>query len=165
MGMQATDAAAQQQGTTATTVDSSSPTKEMSFEELCEYFAKDQFAAKCLGARVDSYEPGKSVVSMTIDDRHHNAQGFVMGGTIMGLCDFALAVVANANQTPSCSVNHSCDMLRRVRGKRLIATGVCAKEGRSMCFYEINVHDELGTHVARMSATTMRTPYVAPTGN
>lgn len=137
----------------------------MDIEQLRAYFADDEFATKCLGAQVDSYEPGRGVVSMTLDDRHHNAQGFVMGGVIMALCDFALAVVSNSNQTPGCSVNHSCDIMRRVKGERLIGTAVCTKEGRSLCFYEINIHDELGTHVARMNATVMRTPYVAPSGN
>lgn len=134
-------------------------------EQIREYFAGDEFATKCLGAQVDSFEPGRSVVSMTLDDRHHNAQGFVMGGVIMALCDFALAVVANANQTPGCSVSHSCDIMRRVKGERLIGTATCAKEGRSLCFYQIDIHDELGTYIARMNATVMRTPYVAKSGN
>ncbi len=138
---------------------------QMDIEGLRAYFAHDEFATKCLGAHLDSFEPGRAVVSMHLDDRHHNAQGFVMGGVVMALCDFALAVVANANQVPGCSVNHSCDIMRRVKGERLIATATCSKQGRSLCFYEINVHDELETHIARMSATVMRTPYVAPSGN
>lgn len=134
-------------------------------EQIRAYFANDEFATKCLGARIDSFEPGCAVVSMELDDRHHNAQGFVMGGVIMALCDFALAVVANANQTPGCSVSHSCDIMRRVKGKRLIGTSTCVKEGRSLCFYQIDIHDELGTHIARMNASVMRTPYVAKSGN
>lgn len=138
---------------------------EVDIEKLREYFAGDEFATKCLGAQVDSYEPGRGVVSMTLDDRHHNAQGFVMGGVIMALCDFALAVVSNSNQTPGCSVSHSCDIMRRVKGERLIGTATCVKEGRSLCFYQIDIHDELGTYIARMNATVMRTPYVAKSGN
>lgn len=141
------------------------PRGEVDIEKLREYFAGDEFATKCLGAQVDSYEPGCGVVSMTLDDRHHNAQGFVMGGVIMALCDFALAVVSNSNQTPGCSVSHSCDIMRRVKGERLIGTATCVKEGRSLCFYQIDIHDELGTYIARMNATVMRTPYVAKSGN
>ena len=51
-------------------------------EDVREFFAGDEFATKCLGAKIDSFdfESGEAVVSMTLDNRHHNAQGFVMGG-------------------------------------------------------------------------------------
>lgn len=137
----------------------------LDIEAVREYFVADEFATKCLGARVDSCEIGKGVVSMKLDDRHHNAQGFVQGGVIMSLCDFALAVASNSGQVPCCSINHSCDMLRRAKGERLIGVATSTKEGRNLCFYEINVYDELGTHIARMNATTMRTPYVASSCN
>lgn len=138
---------------------------DVDIEAIREYFVGDQFATKCLGARIESYEPNKGVVSMKLDDRHHNAQGFVMGGVIMSLCDFALAVASNSSEEPCCSINHNCEMLRRAKGEYLIGTACSTKEGRNLCFYDINVHDELGTHVAHMNATIMRTPYVDPNGN
>ena len=128
-----------------------------SIDIMREYFAGDEFATKCLGARIDSFEPGRAVVSMDLDDRHHNAQGFVMGGVPFSLADFALAVCSNVDQPPSASVVNTIEYLRRAKGQRLIATCVADKAGRTLGFYTIDVHDELGTHVAKMTATVMRT--------
>lgn len=71
-------------------------------EDIRAYFADDEFARKCLGATIDDYdfETGIATVSMEIDDRHHNAQGFVMGGVFFSLADYALAVASNVNQPP-----------------------------------------------------------------
>ena len=78
-----------------------------SIEGIRAYFADDEFARKCLGATIDDYdfETGIATVSMEIDDRHHNAQGFVMGGVFFSLADYALAVASNVNQPPSASTN------------------------------------------------------------
>lgn len=133
-------------------------------EEIRAYYAHDQFATKLLGARIDSFErdPYRSVVSMEVDpQRHTNAQGFVMGGTFMALCDFALAVCSNTEQEPSCSTNHHMECINRCKGKQLIATCTCCKNGRSLGFYEVILTDELGTLVGRMTATCMRTPGVS----
>lgn len=136
--------------------------RAMTLDEIREYFSHDTFATNCLGAHIDAFElGGETVVSMTVDpQRHSNAQGFVMGGVFTGLCDFALAVCSNANQVPCCSTDTSMQMMNRCRGERLVATATCVKDGRSLGFYQIDLRDELGTHVGRMSATTMRTPQV-----
>ncbi len=128
-----------------------------SLDEMRSYFAQDQFATKCLGAVIDEYEDGRAVVSMTLDDRHHNAQGFVMGGVIFSLADFALAVSSNVGNPPGCSVNHSINIMNRTKGDRLIATAAPDKNGKTLGFYLVDVHDDLGTHVARMTATIFHT--------
>ena len=132
-----------------------------SFEELQEFFSHDEFATKCLGARVDSYdrETGRATVSMEIDDRHHNAQGFVMGGVFFSLADFALAVATNVGQEPSSSVSCAIQFMRRAKGSRLVATAAPDKLGRTLTFFTIDVFDGEGTHVARMTATCMRTDH------
>lgn len=137
--------------------------KRVDLEQIREYFSHDRFATELLGARVDSFErdPYRSVVSMTVDpELHTNAQGFVMGGAFMALCDFALAVCSNTEQEPGCSVNHTMECISRCKGERLIATCTCLKNGRHLSFYEVVLNDELGTLVGRMSATIMRTPGV-----
>ena len=124
-----------------------------SMELMREYFADDEFATKCLGATLDSfdYETGTATVSMTIDDRHHNAQGFVMGGVFFALADFALAVATN--------VSSAIQFMRRAKGERLIAKAYPDKLGRALTFFTVDVEDELGTHIARMTATCMRTTH------
>ena len=134
--------------------------EKMTLDEIREYFKRDKFATNCLGAQVDSFEedPYRAQVSMTIDnDKHLNGHGFLMGGVTMSLCDFALAVCSNTGQIPSASVDHHMEIMNRCKGERLIAKAECAKNGHTLSFYEINVYDELGTHIGRMTATTMRT--------
>ena len=114
-------------------------------EEIREFFADDQFARKCLGA--------------TIDDRHHNAQGFVMGGVFFSLADYALAVSCNVNQPPTASVVSSIEHMRRAKGKKLIAVAKPDKAGRALGFFTIDVYDDLDNHVARMTSTVMRTEH------
>ena len=136
---------------------------QVDLDAIRAYYAHDRFDTELLGARVDSFErePYRSVVSMDVDfERHANAQGFVMGGAFMALCDFALAVCSNTEQGPACSVSHTMECINRCKGKRLIATCTCLKKGRRLSFYEIVLNDELGTLVGRMSATTMQTPGV-----
>ena len=128
-------------------------------EEVREFFAGDEFATKCLGAKIDSFdfESGEAVVSMTLDNRHHNAQGFVMGGVFFALADFALALASNINQQPSASVNSSMDFIRRAKGDLLVAKARPVKLGATLAFYEVDVCDGSGRVVARMNATSMRT--------
>ena len=130
-------------------------------EQMREYFAHDEFATKCLGATVDGfdYETGEATVSMTIDDRHHNAQGFVMGGVFFALADFALAVAVNVGQEPSSSVSSAIQFMRRAKGDKLIARARPDKLGRNLAYFTVDIFDGEQRHVARMTATCMRTDH------
>ena len=130
-------------------------------DEIRAYFEDDQFARKCLGASIDAYdfETGEATVSMTIDDRHHNAQGFVMGGVFFSLADYALAVASNVGQEPSASTNASIAHMRRVKGNKLTAVARPDKLGRTLAFFTVDLFDEPGNLVAKMSATVMRTTH------
>lgn len=130
-------------------------------DDIRAYFAKDEFAIKCLGATIDDYDfdTGVATVSMEIDDRHHNAQGFVMGGVFFSLADYALAVASNVNQPPSASTNASIAHMRRVKGNKLKAVAYPDKLGRNLAFFTVDILDEPGNLVARMSATVMRTDH------
>lgn len=130
-------------------------------EEIRAYFAGDEFATKCLGAVIEDYdfETGIATVSMRLDDRHHNAQGFVMGGVFFSLADFALAVSSNVGQPPSASTNASMAHMRRVKGDMLRAVARPDKLGRALAFFTVDLFDEPGNLVAKMSATVMRTDH------
>ncbi len=126
-------------------------------DDVRSFFAGDEFATKCLGAHIDGYDPETrtATVSMHIDDRHHNAQGFVMGGVLFSLADFALAVSSNIDQKPSASTNHAIQFMSRVHGDVLVAVAHPDKEGRTLGFYTVDLFDGEKRHVARMTATCM----------
>ncbi len=138
----------------------SSKLEFQTIDDVRNFFANDEFAKKCLGAKIDdfNFQTGEATVSMDLDDRHHNAQGYVMGGVFFALSDFALALASNVNQEPSASVSATMDFMRRAKGKHLVAKARPTKLGKTLAFYEVEVlDDESKRVVARMSATSMRT--------
>ncbi len=127
-----------------------------SLEEIRAYFGMDRFASEACGCEVLEAAHGHAVTSFTITDVHRNAQGNVMGGAIFTLADFALAIACNMGEAPTVSVTNTIEFLSGTRGTRLFATAEVDKSGRNLGFYTIDVTDDLGVHVARMTATCFR---------
>ncbi|MBQ6521909.1 MAG: PaaI family thioesterase, partial [Atopobiaceae bacterium] len=99
---------------------------------------------------------GHSVCAFTIGAQHMNAQNHVMGGAIFTLADFALAIACNMGENPTVAISNTIEYYVQPKGSRLIATADADKSGRSVGFYTVDVADELGTRVARMTATCFR---------
>ena len=127
-----------------------------SLEEVQAFFAHDRFAAEACGCEVLEAARGHARCAFTVGPQHMNAQGNVMGGAIFTLADFALAVACNVGEKPTMSVQSSIEYYNVARGARLIATAEADKSGRSLGFYTVNIVDDLGTKVARMTATCFR---------
>ena len=125
-------------------------------EEVRELFANDHFATEACGCRVVEAARGHAVCAFDIADVHKNAQGNVMGGAIFTLADFALAIACNIGENPTVSVANNIQFLSAAKGSTLIATCNVDKSGRSMGYYTVDVTDELGTSVAKMTATCFR---------
>ena len=125
-------------------------------EEVRTMFGNDRFATEACGCRVVEASAGHAVCEFDIADIHMNAQGHVMGGAIFTLADFALAIGCNIGNEPTVAVSNSIEYMSRARGSRLIATCDTDKSGRNLGFYTVNVTDELGTPVAKMTATCFR---------
>ena len=127
-----------------------------SIEEVRELFANDRFATEACGCRVLEAARGHAVCTFDIADIHQNAQGGLMGGAIFTLADFALAIACNIGEQPTVAVSNSIEFLSRAKGATLLATCNVDKSGRSLGFYTVDVADELGTPVAKMTATCFR---------
>ena len=125
-------------------------------EEVRSFFANDLFATQACRCRIVEASYGHAVTELEITPQHRNAMGAVMGGAIFTLADYALAVACNMGESPTVSVSNSIEFLAGARGDRLIATCDVDKSGRNLGFYTVDVADELGTHVARMTATCFR---------
>lgn len=125
-------------------------------EEVRTLFANDHFATEACGCRVLEATRGHAVCEFDIADIHRNAQGGIMGGAIFTLADFALAIACNIGEQPTVAVSNSIEFMNAAKGSKLIATCEVDKSGRSLGFYTVNVADELGTPVAKMSATCFR---------
>ena len=101
-------------------------------EQIQKVFANDRFATDN-GAVIEQVDEGYAKCWLEIQPHHLNAAGTVMGGAIFTLADFAFAGVA--------------------RGTRLIAEARKVKEGRSTCYYLVEVKDDLGNEVAHVTAS------------
>ena len=127
-------------------------------DELRAFFAKDLWATDACGCRIVEAARGHAVCEFDITPTHKNARGAVMGGAVFTLADFALAIASNVGEEPTVSVANTIEYMSAAKGERLIATAEADKSGRSLGFYTIDVVDDLGTHVARMTATCFRRP-------
>ena len=63
-------------------------------EEIVRFFEKDRFAAET-GAVIDEIDDRYARYSLTLEAKHKNALGAVMGGVYFTLADFAFAVASN----------------------------------------------------------------------
>ena len=125
-------------------------------EDVRAFFAHDLFATEACHCRIMEATRSHAVTELDIGPVHRNAMGSVMGGAIFTLADYALAVACNMGEEPTVSVSNTIEFLSAARGTRLIATCEADKSGRNLGFYIVDVRDELGTHVARMTATCFR---------
>ena len=127
-------------------------------EEVRVLFGNDRFATEACGCRVVEAARGYAVCEFDVADIHRNAQGNIMGGAIFTLADFALAIACNMGEQPTVAVSNTIEFLSTAKGSTLVATCETDKSGRNLGFYTVDITDELGTPVAKMSATCFRRP-------
>ena len=119
-------------------------------EEIVRFFEKDRFAAET-GAVIDEIDDRYARCSLTLEAKHKNALGAVMGGVYFTLADFAFAVASNWQGDTMVSLNSQIAYLGAAKGNMLIAEAVCLKDGRTTAYYEIRIKDELGNTAAVVS--------------
>ena len=123
-----------------------------STEEAREYFKGDRFATEN-GMQVDELTEEYSVCSVTLTDRHKNANGGIMGGVIFSLADLAFAALINQIHLPSVAQQVSINYLSAPKGDRLVATAHIVKNGRTSTVINVHVVDNTGRSVAQFIGT------------
>ena len=122
-------------------------------EEARAFFANDKYATDATGCVIDEVGENYARCSLTLEPRHRNAVGNIMGGVTFTLADFAFAVATNFRQSVTVSVTSTISHLGTVKGTRLIATTRLVKDGKRNCFYEIDIVDDLDSPVAMVTIT------------
>lgn len=117
-----------------------------------ERFANDRYATEN-GAVIEEVGEGYARIVMDLDEHHYNAVGGVMGGAIFTIADFAFAVASNWQEKTVVSQTAQITYLGKVKGKKMIAEARQVKDGRSMCYYVVEVTDELGSQVAHVTSS------------
>ena len=119
-----------------------------SLEEARAFFVRDLFATSN-NMTLEALTSDGAVCEMEITERHQNAEGGLMGGAILALADFTFAAASNNAYRPTVAQQVSLSFLNASRGKRLISTAYCVKNGRSSCVYRVEIKDDLGKDVAQ----------------
>lgn len=125
----------------------------MDINEATRFFSGDKFATEVTGIKIEEVKDGYSKCSLTLSEKHLGAHGQVMGGVIFTLADFAFAVATNTETHFTATVDSHISFLSKAKGTRLFAECKKLKEGKTLCFYEITVTDDLGTVVAIVGNT------------
>ncbi len=118
-----------------------------SIEEVREFFSDDRFATEN-GMYIEEIGDCYSKCAVKITDRHRNAVGGLMGGVSFTLADFAFAVAANLQNAGTVSLNTSIAFLSQPKGDTLYAEAHLKKDGKSTCYYCVDVYDNAGVRVA-----------------
>ncbi|MCI7768525.1 MAG: PaaI family thioesterase [Oscillospiraceae bacterium] len=121
-------------------------------DEIREIFKNDRFATENF-AVIEEAEEKYAKCSVKLTDRHRNAMGGVMGGVHFMLADFAFAVASNGQHMGVVSVSSNITFLSGVKGDILYAEARCVKDGRTTCYYTVDVYDDKGIKCAAVTIT------------
>lgn len=122
-------------------------------ERAREIFQNDRYATQATGIVIEAVDKNYAKVSLKVEDRHLNANNFLMGGVPMVMSDFCFAVASNFENTPTVTVSCTTSFMSGLKGDTLYAEANCLKDGRNICFYEVLITDNLNTRIAKVSIT------------
>lgn len=113
---------------------------------------------------MDRVDPGATNGHITLDNHHHQQNGFAHGGVLLTLCDIvagfaAFTLVPAKYHVVTAEIKVSC--LRPATGTRLEASGWVLKPGRKLHFCESEVwavDDGTRILVAKSSSTMAVVP-------
>lgn len=126
----------------------------------------DDSASRGLGMRLESVEPGRATLSMTVRDDMTNGHGMCHGGFIFLLADSTFAFACNSHNARTVAAGAEIHFLAPAqRGDRLIAQAEEVHRGGRSGIYDIRVSDQNGKAVAvfRGRSATLRGFLVPPT--
>lgn len=126
-------------------------------EEVDHFFRHDTFAYQQADCRITEAWKGHGVAEMAINpEKHLNAEGYVMGGALFTLADYAFAAASMCGSASSVSLTSTIEFIRGVKGGTLTATCDVDRASRKCGFYTINVTDDQGELVAKVVTTGYR---------
>ncbi len=117
------------------------------------FFANDLYASEATGIVIEEVGEKYAKCSMKIERKHQNAVGHVMGGVIFTLADFVFAVSTNRNGQITVTTSSTINYLSSPKGDTLYGESIVLKDGKTTCFYQINITDNLGNPIAVINTT------------
>ena len=124
--------------------------------EIRKFFENDRYATEN-GMVIDSVGDKTAVCSLTVDKRHMNAVGNVMGGVYFTLADFTFAVATNHDEPGIVSLSSTITFNAIARGEKIICEAKQIKWGKTTCVYEMSLTDENENLLATVLTTGYNT--------
>lgn len=125
----------------------------MTFLEKAQKLVVEDRFAYTSGVELVDADQDYAVCKLRINENHYNAGGAVQGGAIFTLADTAFAVASNSREYLTLAINNNISFLKSTRGDTLIATAKLVSASKRVCTYEIEVTDNLGELISRMTGT------------
>ena len=122
--------------------------------------AADRFAVAS-GVDLIDADTHYAVCKMRITENHLNAGGAVQGGAIFTLADTVFAMAVNQEKF-TVAINNNISYLKSSRGSTLIATAKLVSASKKICTCEVEVKDDLGELIAKMTGTGFITDKALP---
>lgn len=121
--------------------------------------------AKHLEITVDVSEDGYGEASMPMRQQHRNGVGVAHGGALFALADVAFAAAANACLGPAVlNAQTSISYLKAGTKGPFRAVARAVRLGKTLCTFEVKVHDADGAMLAIATITGFRTAIQLPVG-
>lgn len=125
-------------------------------EDIYKRFERDRFARMCK-MKIDIIGEGFARTSMVVEDMHLNGVDICQGGAIFTLADLAFACASNSHGPVSVSIDVSTVFLNAARqGQKLVAEAREISLHKHIATYEMEVRDEKGSLIAKMTGTVYR---------
>lgn len=122
-------------------------------ENVRNFFSKDLYATDTTGIVIEEVGEKYAKCSLKLDKKHLNAVGHAMGGVMFTLADFTFAVSTNRNGQTTVTTSSTINFLSSPKGSILYGESKLLKDGKTTCFYEINITDNLGNLIAVINTT------------
>jgi len=125
-------------------------------EKLKQLFSQDPFAAK-LGIELLEVAPGYAKARLRLDGSHLNFLGFVHGGALFGLLDYAFAAASNSHNYSAAAISMSVQFVSAPRPDGLLyAEAREVDKTRKLGLYEMVVREEDGKLICRSDGRVYR---------
>jgi uncharacterized protein (TIGR00369 family) len=122
---------------------------EEQLDHLAQYFNEEVTFSRHIGAKVEEVEPGRSVISIDVEDIHLNGAGTLHGGVYASLIDNAmgLSVLALVG-VRTATIEMNVHFLGAVNEGRITCESEVLHRTRRTATAEAKVHDAEGNLVA-----------------
>ena len=118
--------------------------QELSYQQAVKNFFSGDGFVELSNIQIDEISKEKTVASVCVQQKHLNGNGFVQGGMLYTLADFAFAVHANYLHPSAVTQGGQITYLRPALCKKLFAIATETERVGHNCVAEVLVKDEEG---------------------